>query len=891
MYFNLHNHSEYSCLDAIPKVSEYVQKAIKYQQPAVGISDHGFMSGCIQLYQECKKNDLKSFPGLEAYLVKDLDKTSKRYHITLFALNFEGYKTLCKLSSLSHTRDRFHRKPRICLQDFAELAQENKTKDIALLTGCHFGLIIQELIEHGEQSAKGYLKTYASWFPNMFIELQHHNICEKNRLSDTEVVEWLYQTSKELSLPVLITQDCHYSNLNDKPVHEIMKKMTIHVEDLDDAVFPGDSFHFASTNWVRNDYPEQIWNEADYGFEHIYKLSKLALPVLDNYKFSVPKVGKDAKGLLRQKCIEALDKIYTEIKPLYKFYKKRLEYELEVINEKSMADYFLLVQRICEFCTRNNILVNARGSANGSLVCYFLNITNLNPIVWNLSFDRFLSKDREKPPDIDLDIEDSSRLKVAEWLKQNWNAKQIGTFSTLGIDDKGSGSIFVQYMAMKRRSLPEEVFKQKFSSLETIQDISYVEPEDAKLLNKLAEKKPRKAPGAHAAGFVLSADDKNLEDYIPSMLIPSSNSTVTQMQMDDVEACGFVKVDLLGQRTLSGIKRCLELIGKDPKQGLAWIPLTDSKVFKYLACGLPNCNGLFQFEGWTSAKGAREVNVKSIEDCIAVLSLYRPATLHSGYTQKYLDCKRGITKVSYSHKIFEKHLKKSYGIVFIQDQIIDIVKDVGFSNIEVNDILQAIKVKHSKAGHSQKSDGLFEKNRLSFLQKCRETLKLTQEQSEEAWNIIVGFAGYGFNLAHATAYAILGYQTAYLKYYWPIEFMSALLETTAGTPKESKYIQEAKRLGIKLLSPDINESKLNLNLTTERNLRKGLLTIKGIGQTGAENIIEFQPYDSVEDFCNKVSSRAITGTKDYPRTKEFKGKLKVLKEAGALGSFGVKTYE
>ena len=883
-FFHTHVHSEFSCLDAMSDINVMAAKAAKFNQPALAITDHGNMSGVFQLYKACKKNDLLPFPGLEAYLVDDIDsKDSKRHHLTLLALNTKGYKTLAKLCSLSHQRDRYHYKPRIGLSDLAELSSEGLSKDIALLTGCYFGMVQQAVVGDSTESATRVAKMLAGWFPHTFVEIQHHNTDHGDGWDDTKLAHELFQVANEIGRPPIITQDCHYCDKSHRHLHDFMKSIAYSSE-IGDVSFPGDSYHLASTPWVKKHYRESlepIWQASDEAFGDLIGRNQVEFPILDNYKYHVPSIGeKNPNTTLRKLCRDALKDAMLDTVDEYK---DRLEYELSVIKGLGMSDYFLLVNDYVGWCLEQNILVMARGSAAGSLVCFLLGTTQIDPLKWNLTFDRFLTPDRIRPPDIDLDIEDTRRGDVVEYLEQKYSCVQIGTYNRLGFDEEtGRGGLFVQYIAGMRKRLGE-AFPSRLGQVQSLHDLDKVSPDEASMIRGLADLPLRRSPGAHAAGFVIGNDEHKVEDWLPTMLIPSSNSTVTQAMMDDVEDAGFVKIDLLGLRSLTTMRRCLELISKTSP---SFIPLDDKKTMAFLRKGRPD-TGVFQLEGYTASQGCKEVKVKTVGDIVLVNALYRPATRDHGYTDLFIDNRANPKQIYYPHEIFKDHLSETFGVPVFQEQVLAILRDLGMPVEELNDFLTAVKGKHATGGYSDKSIETFLEHKNKFESLCS-AVGMCEGDIIEAWGLVEGFAAYGFNRAHATAYGLFGYQMAYLKIHYPLEFHTALLETTAGSDKEKKYIKEARKMEIRILSADVNSSGTTWTMIKDKNaIRRGLVSVKGVGLKAAECLNENAPYSDMDDLIARCPARSVSGGSQWSKSKKLVGTLRHLQNAGALKSLNV----
>ena len=891
MFFHTHVHSEFSCLDGMADIPTLVDKAVEMEQPGIGLTDHGNMSGTFQLYTSAKKAGIKPFLGLEAYYVDDVtDKGAKRHHLSLLSYTTEGYQNLVRLCSLSNQRDHYHYKPRIDRLDLVRAAKNGQLAGIACLTGCYFSAVCQAIVaqpdeDYGVQQAKPIVNFFKSVFPMVFVEVQHHRTPHPDGWDDDRLVRALWRLANETSCPPIITNDCHYCDRRDHEAHSMMKSVA-YSSDVSEVSFPGDSYHFATERWVKNHYRDHmdVWDAAQSSYGLLLDSHSLSIPPLDKYQYHVPKLADDPLKALGKLCRKGLRR-----RGLYGIeYDSRVEYELGVIDGLGFADYFLLVHDYVQWCEDEGILVMARGSAAGSLVCYSLGFTQVNPLEWNLTFDRFLTPDRVRPPDIDLDIEDVRRADVVDYLQSKYEIVQIGTYNRMGYDEEtGRGSLFVQYMSAQRKILGEK-FAGELGKITNLHELARVRPDDAKSLKHLSEVPLRRSPGAHAAGFVVSAPPNHtIKEWLPTMLIPSSDTVVTQHLMDDVEDAGYIKVDLLGLRSLTSMRRCLELLGRTPKDGMGWIPLDDAETFKFLRKGRAE-TGVFQLEGFTAAKGCREVKPKTVQDLILINALYRPATIDFGYTEKFLENRAKPSEVEYPHDIFKAHLAETFGVPVFQEQVLAILRDLGMPIEKLNDFLTAVKGKHAKGGYSDKSNALVAGARQDFDRLCSYQ-GMSAQQTEEAWSLIEGFAAYGFNRAHATCYAMLGYQLAYLKVNHPIEFHAALLETTAGTPKEAKYVKETRRVGVPVLGACVNRSSMSWAVdSTGKGVRRGLVSIKQVGPRAAQALADHAPYESMEDLIERCPAKTVTGGKNWAKDGTLNGVLGRLQEAGALQQLGVK---
>lgn len=900
-WFHAHVHSKYSVLDATAEPARLVEKAAKLKQPAMAITDHGNGGGWVQAYKAGKKFGIPVFLGIEGYLCTDPITGEKgevlnRYHMGLLSLNYEGYKNLIQLTSLSHTRPRFNRFPRFDLNDLAHLSTMQGSKDgLALTTGCFFGLVQQTLVLNGPRTARRIVEMYAKWFPNTFVELQNHNIDHREQATieipqgnpdtDAAINEALYEIAQKVGLPILATQDSHYADSKEVTAHNLMKKM---VYGGDNNEFPGDSFHLASAEWVEEHHDPQHWKAALAGSKDLLSLYDLSLPALDKYKIHVPSTKKNPQAWLRKECYDALVNFEKRglLSRSMSVCTKMLEHELGIIKILGQAGYFSLWAEFMAMCEDKKILVEARGSGNGSLVNYLLGITQADPLKWTLLFERFLSEDRTKPPDIDMDIEDVRRPEAVAWLEKRFQIEQIITHSQLGAreeDDKGS--ILVTYNSYLRKKLGNDKFIPKYGrGLEAIADVKRISTSDYRGLRLLAKSKVFKSYGVHPSGLLLSGDIQKIGDYIPTMLVASSDTRVTQFSQDDAEDFGFLKMDILGQRTLTIMRRCQEIMGrKDPRE-FTWIPLDDKETCKMLSHAQPD-SGIFQFEGWAMAKGARTMKIRNTYDCILAGALFRPACMDSGMTDKYIERrfnKEERENVVHPHPVFEEVLKPTYGVVLFQEQVLEIMRKLGMSIPDINKFFAIIK---------DSGKGATARNKVLLAQVHHQWAGLCKENNiadpDAAWRYIEGYTQYGFNKAHATGYGIRSYRIAYLKTHFPLEFMSALLECNAGKIKEPKYIIEARRMGIRLLPPDVNISGQHWTIDRKRDaIRKGLSSIKGIGAPAAQDIADHAPYDAIEDMIEQCGSRTCTGAPRYKKDGVFTGNLKALKEAGALISIG-----
>jgi DNA polymerase III subunit alpha len=877
-FWHLHAHSRFSVKDALPSPAELARTAWTHHQPALALTDHGNMAGAVQLYQACKKHNLAPFPGTELYLRQDrYVHDSKRFHIGLVAFTTEGYEALVRINSRSYSRERgaFHHKPHIDFSDMAEWAELGWTEHLALTTGCFFGMVAQTLVNAGRAEASFLVQTLANWFPHTYVELQHHHISDETH-NDDDLVDELYMLAHDLGLPVVVTQDAHYCHPEDKPAHETLKRLVSWSEDPSEAVFPGDSFHLADEDFVREHYGYLAWEAGLAGLKDLLAKHTLIIPELERYHYNVPIVtAGDPYDELREACTEALliKSIGGVNRVSLRRYEDRLAEELDVVRATDMAGYLMLNKKVCDWMRHEGIFFQARGSASGSLICFLLDITQEDPLLGGLRYERFLSKDRTKPPDIDLDVEDERRHDVLDWLAQHFNVCQIGTWAEYSADRvSGRGSLLVDYLSRRRK---EGATSQELAHIESLNDIP---PRDRRELFALAEKRSFKSYGTHAGGVVVTANRREFDGLVPTMLVASSSTTVTQYEMDDVEALGLLKLDVLGQRSLSLLSRCVQMLGHDPND-MSWVPVDDKETFR--AIRRQDVDGVFQLEGWTNRKGCKELKPRSLRDIIHLVALYRPATIDNGMKDLYIKRRAGWETPPDRHPVLMKALKETYGVPVFQDQIIEVLRAIGFTPEDLTALLKAVKASNENIGNAAQVIR-------GFKQTFRELASQAGFGAADivfTWEAIEGFAKYGFNKAHATAYGRRSYWMTYLKVHHPLEFHTALLQVNAGTPKERDYVLATKAAGIPMLKPDVNVSSATWTIDHRVNgIRKGLVSIKGIGEKAATELAANAPFADVADLIARCDARAVNGGKNYHRDGTLNGVLKKLEDAGALRS-------
>lgn len=852
-------------------------KALGYR--GLGLTDHGNMSGSVQLYKECKKAGIKPFPGTEIYLVKDrADKKAKRYHAGLIAYTTQGYRNLVHINTRMHRQ--FHNKPLLDLADLADLHDQGRTEGIALMTGCYFGMVIQTLIKDGYDPARQLVAALASWF-DTYVEIQYHNIdhpfeegtamalqVERFSIKDSEreIAYCLLHIAEDLDLPVIITQDSHYTYPQDRPAQDALKNLVSWGTEQDDSIFPGDGFHMASEQWMRDHHTPEIFEAGLQGLDRLISKHDMVIPEMEEYHYRIPKISTDPLAVIRERCESTLMErgLYT------KQYLEQLDAEMEILEAARMGDYIVLVAEVCDHMREVNMFFQIRGSAGGSLVCWLMDITNVNPLKWKLRFDRFLTKDRMKPPDIDIDVENDRRQELLEWMGTRFAVIQIctfGTYSIAGEEGDTKGSLRVKYLSRKRKTTGEA-------------DWSKITKDERDQLDDLAGRNLVSSYGVHAAGVIVTTSRTELEDMMPFQWVASSKTMVSQYDGKDTESIGLVKLDVLGVKTLSVLRRTIVNMGLDPADGLDFIPFGDRQTLQMISKG--DTDGVFQLEGYTSAKNITRLRPSKIGDVIAAMALFRPGVMNSGAMDTYLARKSGRMPMKERHPVIEKFTKETFGILLYQDQVIEILRELGFNADDMQEFLTAVKASNKNVAAAKVT---MEKYEPIVREMCHDA-GMTQEDYDWLQEALTAFAEYSFNRAHATIYGITAYRCAYLASKYPVEFHAALLAVAAGTDKEQKYISTTVRRGIKLLKPDVNSSAVTYTVDPQgRGVRKGLVSIKGIGQAVANAIIPLQPFESMEDFTERVNSSVVSGIIDYRKDGSLEtGKIQVLHEAGALKS-------
>jgi len=900
-FTHLHTHSHYSLLDGLAKIDQLLDHCQKLKMKALALTDHGSMYGLVEFYQKAKEKGIKPILGSEVYIAfESMDDRrpgidDKRYHLVLLVKNKQGYQNLVQLTTQAWLRG-FYYKPRIDKKLLRKHSQ-----GLIGLSACLSGEIPKAIVNGHPDLAEKLALEYQDIFGpgNFYLELEHHP-----GLKDQEPVnQALIKISRKYNIPVVATNDIHYLNPEDAEAQDILMAIQTDKKANDEnrLSMKDDDFSMRPPEQMIKDFgyiPEAIINtqkivdQCQFDFE----LGKTQLPY-----FETPN-QQNPEEYLRQLCYQGLISRYNFPEELIKKIEKdpqsknllpanetlpvspekiidRLEYELSVINQMGFASYFLIVQDFVNWAKKQGIVVGpGRGSAAGSLVSYLLNITNIDPLKYDLLFERFLNPERISMPDIDLDFADDRRDEVIRYVAQKYgenHVAQIITFGTMAaraaVRDVGRAMGYpYNFCDQVAKMIPFGMNLER--ALQESQELnqSYQTDEATKKLIDMAKKLEGVARHAstHAAGVVITKEDIN--SLVPRQH-PSQNdqTIVTQYEMRSIEALGLLKMDFLGLKTLTIIQNILNQVKNRTGQEIKLenIPLDDKATYELLKNG--QTTGVFQLESAGMKRYLKELQPNEFEDIIAMVALYRPGPME--FIPEFIARKHGQKEIKYLHPQLEPILKNTYGICVYQEQLMQIAQRLaGFSLGEADTLRKAVGKKIKKLLDEQKEkmiQGMIKNN-------------IPASTAEEIWHWIEPFARYGFNRSHATCYALVGYQTAYLKAHYPTEFMAALMTADQNDVERIAFlVDECRQMGIKVLPPNVNESEENFTVVQDKVIRFGLKAIKNVGHNIVETIVRerknFGPFRSITDFIERVQCRDLN-----------KKSLESLIKAGALDIFG-----
>ncbi|CUQ43830.1 DNA polymerase III subunit alpha [Clostridium paraputrificum] len=905
-FCHLHLHTEYSLLDGSGKVSKIIKRAKELGMDSIAITDHGVMYGCVEFYKQAVDQGIKPILGCEVYVasksmyIKQVDKENSTNHLVLLVKNEVGYQNLMKIVSQASI-DGFYYKPRV---DHEYLKKHSE--GIIALSACLGGEVQSNILKDNYDKAKEIALLYKDIFKEGFyLELQNHGMDEQRKVNETNI-----KISKETGIPLVATNDVHYINQKDSKSHDILMCIQTGktVEDENRRRYPSDQFYLKS--------PEEMWDMFSYIPEALENTIKIAEECNYDYKFHESKLpkfplpeGTDPYEYLKETCYKGLIERYDVFESLRnkelnyqdvnlivdkskkaKEYVDRLEYELGIIKQMGYVDYFLIVWDFIRFSNENGIPTGpGRGSAAGSIVAYTLGITKIDPIKYSLLFERFLNPERVSMPDIDSDFCYERRQEVIDYVVEKYgvdNVSQIITFGTMApracIRDVGRAMNYPYAEVDKiSKMIPTMLGITIDKALELNPELKneYDTNDRVRALidvSKDLEGLPRHS-STHAAGVVIAS--KPLVEYVP--LQKNEEMIVTQFGMTTLEELGLLKMDFLGLRTLTVMNDAVKMIKEN--QGvdidLDKINFEDEKVYKMLGEG--KTAGVFQLESAGMTSFMKELKPDSLEDIIAGISLYRPGPMSE--IPRYVECKNNPDKVNYIVPELEDILDVTYGVMVYQEQVMEIVRKLGGYSMGRSDMVRRAmsKKKHKVMEEERKNFiyGITDENGHVEVPGCVRN-GISEEAGNKIFDTMMDFASYAFNKSHAAAYAVVGYQTAYLMRYYPVETIAAMLNSVMGTAeKVSNYIKFAESQGIQVLPPDMNESYSKFTVKGD-SIRFGLAAIKNVGWNVVESIVKSRKekgkFTSLEDLIDKIDLTAVN-----------KRAIESLIKAGALDGFKV----
>ncbi len=868
-FVHLHNHTHYSLQDGACTVESLVAAAKKHNMKAVALTDHGVMYGAVEFYKKASKEGIKPIIGMEAYVARDgsrfergksEDGTGKKkkpyHHLILLAKNNQGYKNLSKLSTLGHTEG-FYYRPRVDIELLKKYSD-----GLICTTACVGGIVSVHLVQGNYEKAKETAIIYKEIFgDDFYLEIQDHGMA-----ADIAVLEGMPKLSKELGIKLVATNDCHYIEQEHSIAHNILLLLSDkNGEDYNKLRYGTDQIYFKSAEEMKKlfkNYKDAIDNTIEIEEKVNLKLDFEGhhYPVFPIPEDSSAKTLDDYFELLAR---EGVKKRFSKTTPEIE---ERLNYEIETVKKMGFSGYFLIVQDFINASKNMNISVGpGRGSAAGSLAAYTLGITNINPLEYDLLFERFLNPERKSMPDIDVDFADDRRGDVIEYVRKKYGSEcvsQIITFNRLS-----SKAVLRDVARVLKISIPTvnsitKFIPSKFGKVFTIEqaldevpELKWVkESKDPTIINlikyaKVLEGMNRNS-SKHAAGVVIAPGD--VSDYVPLSSPQGQTDIVTQYTMKDIEGAGLLKMDFLGLRTLTIIQDALKIIKKNygVEIDIDAVPLDDEETFQLFSKG--QTTGVFQFESAPMREYLKRLKPSSLKDLAAMNALYRPGPMD--FIDDFIDRKFGRKELTYLHPLLETILKETYGIIVYQEQVIQIANKVGgMSLAEADNLRRAMGKKDLKAMKEQK---------IKFVEGS-EKKGISNKIATEIFDAIDKFANYGFNKSHAVAYSFVAFQTAYLKAHYPEAFLAANLTNEFGNKdKVTTFLEDCRKLKIEVLPPDVNKPSVYFDVENKK-IRFGMSAIKNVGVSAVEEIIRSREklgrnFSSIFDFCANTDTHVAT---------------------------------
>jgi DNA polymerase-3 subunit alpha len=859
-FVHLHTHSHYSLLDGAATIDDLVDTAVREKMPALALTDHGNMFGSLEFYKAAQARGIKPIIGYESYVAPGsrMERVTREnentaHHLTLLVTNATGYKNLLKLASEAYLSG-FYYRPRI---DNEILHQHHE--GLIAMSGCLSGQVPRLISGNDMEGAERVAMTYRDIFGagNFYLEVQDHGLSEQKRMC-----AGMLELSRKTGIPLVCTNDVHYLRRGDFEAHDVMLCINTGklFEDPKRLRMGTDQMYFKSAEEMA-----VLFKDMDGAVERTAKIAERCDLKLDfsqrHFPRFTPPEGKTNEQYFEELCRRGLKE---RIKEPSQQYVERLNHEMETIKKMNLVDYFLIVWDFVRFARENGIAVGpGRGSVCGSLVAYCLRITDVDPVKYNIIFARFIDIDRKEMPDIDIDFCMNRREEVIEYVHRKYGADCVAQIITFGTMAARGAVRDVGRVLNVPLSEVNEIAKRIPATGVTLKEAIDADPDLRGRYEKDAQAKKlfdismrleglARHASVHAAGVIIA--DRPLHEYIP--LYKSTEGEVTsQWDMKMVEAAGMLKMDFLGLRTLTVMHTAAALIRQNKGEDIDFpsLPLDDKKTFGLLSHG--ETKGVFQVE----SSGFRDLMIRLkpdfIGDIIVMIALYRPGPLGGGMVDDFIARRHGKHKVEYLHPLMEGPLKETYGVMVYQGQIMQIVNLMaGFPLSKALSLIKAI---------SKKNHDVVTGMRAEFIEGCRKK-GIEERAAKEVFDLINFFASYGFNKAHATAYGLITYQTAYLKANYPVEYMAALLTCDIGnSDKIAEYMEECRRMNIDVVPPDVNSSDVRFTVDGDR-IHFGLAAVRNVGERSVEAIVaarkEAGPFKSLYDFCERVNNKALNRT-------------------------------
>lgn len=886
-FSHLHVHTEFSMLDGLGTIPNYVARAKRLGMQHLAITDHGTIAGSYEFYSTCKEAGINPILGCEFYFVPDIaearekkikkkeekdESKSNRYHVVFLAKNDAGFRTLVDLNDQAHSS--FYYKPLVDRHMLSSLGDE--AKNLTVLSGCA-GSIISRKALHAKDEVEAEVEWWTKHFPNFYIELQNHEMGIDRKLNRR-----LMTLATRMDLPLVVTNDPHYVTKDQADMHDCLLAIQT-ASDVDDPNrfrFDGHGYHLRSRKEMDRafrKYDDEIHEAMDNTIQ-IAKEIDIKIPAWETRTWHVPELPgvDDAYKRMKKIALRRMEELGLDKKPEYV---KRVKHELPKLKKANISGALLITRDAIRYANRKDYRVGpGRGSIAGCFVAYLLGIHKIDSVRYDLLFERFLNPERPKMPDIDTDFERANRDKVIEYTIRKFGAEnviRVGAYQTMGKKKA--------FQSLARAFGMDHVERNKFSALIVDDEegnsvlpaeIHQRYPELVELLQSLEGLKS--GISRHAAGVIILNPGDDIRELIPSMWLADSKKMVCQFNLDTSSALGLFKQDYLVVRALDTISACVRFIKErhdidiDPD---TWTPdeeQHDKKIYKMLAEG--RTAGVFQMEGSTNHRGIQQIKPKQFEDIVACTSLYRAGPLDAGADKRFLE-NREDKRVRVIHKSLEPILRDTWGEMIYQEQMFRILNELaGFSWARVDDAKTAVTKKDAAKMAALKDEAV---------EGFQKIAGMSLRQAEQVWEMIAAQATYLFNRSHAVAYSLLSYQTARLKYLYPVEYLAALLATVepknkTDKAKRERYMAEAAVLGFKMLPPDVNKSRERFSPEGEDSLRFGFFDVSGIGEKAAPKMVKSRPKKGYETLAQVQKAAGNAGI------------YKALMESGALESFGVK---